>query len=143
MADVPLQKFPVPPGDVDATGTPDSTTFLRGDGAWVSPASIPINSQASDYTLALSDAGGFVRVTAAATITVPPEGTVDWSTVGDGHPIVNVRSATTGTVVLAAGSGVTINTPETLTLDGQWAEVSLHYVGSDEWDLVGAVEASP
>jgi hypothetical protein len=26
------------PGDITATGTPSSTTFLRGDGAWASPA---------------------------------------------------------------------------------------------------------
>ena len=101
---------------------------------------VAINSQAASYTLVLADAGKVVRVTAEATITVPPESSVDWSTVGGGNPIVNVRAATASTVTIAAGTGVTINTPETLVLDGQWAEVSLHYVGSDEWDLVGAVE---
>ena len=103
---------------------------------------VAINSQAASYTLVLADAGKVVRVTAEATITVPPESSVDWSTVGGGNPIVNVRAATASAVTIAAGTGVTINTPETLVLDGQWAEVSLHYVGSDVWDLVGAVEVS-
>lgn len=37
MADVPLQKSPVPVGDISATGAASSTTFLRGDGAWATP----------------------------------------------------------------------------------------------------------
>ena len=37
MADVNLQKSPVPVADLSATGTPSGTTFLRGDGAWATP----------------------------------------------------------------------------------------------------------
>lgn len=37
MTTVPLQKHPVPVGDINATGTPDDSTFLRGDGVWASP----------------------------------------------------------------------------------------------------------
>lgn len=37
MAIVILQKNPVPVDDIDATGTPSGSTFLRGDGAWASP----------------------------------------------------------------------------------------------------------
>lgn len=38
MATVDLQTNPVPVADIDATGTPSSSTFLRGDGAWETPA---------------------------------------------------------------------------------------------------------
>ena len=34
----------VDPGAIDATGTPDDTTFLRGDGAWV-----PVSSNPYDF----------------------------------------------------------------------------------------------
>ena len=105
----------------------------------VAASPIAINSQAANYTLVLADAGRVVRVTAEATITVPPASSVAFP-VGT---VVNVRAATADPVDIAEGTSVTINTPETLVLDGQWAEVSLHYVGADVWDLVGAVEASP
>ena len=131
---------------VEATQSGGSVQTTTQDIADLAPepdtSGVAINSQAANYTLVLGDAGKVIRVTAEATVTVPPESSVDWSTVGGGSPVVNVRAATAAAVDIAAGTGVTINTPETLVLDGQWAEVSLHYVGSDEWDLVGAVEAS-
>ena len=101
----------------------------------VAGSPIAFNPQAASYTLVLADVGRVVRVTAEATVTVPPASEVSWP-VG---AVVNVRAGTADPVDIAEGTSVTVNTPETLVLDGQWAEVSLHYVGSDEWDLVGAV----
>lgn len=37
MVAVPLQQSPVPVADIDATGTADSSTYLRGDGTWSTP----------------------------------------------------------------------------------------------------------
>ena len=37
LADTALQTVDVP-ADITATGTPGTTTFLRGDGAWAAPA---------------------------------------------------------------------------------------------------------
>lgn len=42
MADVPLLTSPVGVADLDATGTPSGTTFLRGDGAWATPSGASI-----------------------------------------------------------------------------------------------------
>lgn len=38
MVAVPLQANPVPVADIDATGTADATTYLRGDGSWATPS---------------------------------------------------------------------------------------------------------
>jgi len=40
LADSALQTVAVP-GDITATGTPNATTFLRGDGAWADTGSLP------------------------------------------------------------------------------------------------------
>lgn len=43
---------PVAVGDIDATGTPSASTYLRGDGTWETPAGEPwvLQSQASNGT---------------------------------------------------------------------------------------------
>lgn len=46
------------PDDIDATGTPSSSTFLRGDGAWATPA---VSSDAVDVDIA--DAGALYTAT--------------------------------------------------------------------------------
>lgn len=38
LADTALQPGEVTVGDIDATGTPNSSTYLRGDGAWATPS---------------------------------------------------------------------------------------------------------
>lgn len=38
VGDVAALALPVAVGDLDATGTPSSTTYLRGDGTWSTPA---------------------------------------------------------------------------------------------------------
>lgn len=74
-----------------------------------------------------------VRSSAAITLTVPPNSTTAYLV---GHEL-DVVQTTADQLTLAAGTGVTINTPETLLLAKQHARATLKKVGADAWDLVG------
>ena len=65
---------------------------------------LPQNARGSSYTLALSDMGKHVYMTAAITVTVPPNGTVAFP-IGTAISIVNA-SGSSGTI--AQGSGVSL-----------------------------------
>ena len=112
-------------------------------GAYATPADLTVITavtQTASYTLVLADAGKAVEmnVATANNLTVPPNSSVAFP-VGT---VVEVCQVGAGTTTIVAGSGVTIRTPETLVLAGQWSEVSLHHVGSDVWDLAGDVETA-
>lgn len=91
-------------------------------------------------TLALTDAQKYIRTTnsSATTITVPPQASVVW--LADTEIII-IQTGT-GQVTVAAGSGVTINTPETLKSAKRYATMTLKRVASDVWDLSGNLEAA-
>lgn len=93
------------------------------------------NSQAGSYTLALTDAGKLVEVTAAtsATVTVPPNSSVPFP-IGI---VVNVFQYGAGQVSVAAGTGVTVLTPASLTVRVRYAEISLRKRAADEWVVAG------
>ncbi len=136
------------------TGTPAAPTATAGTNttqlattAFVSTAvstalaSAPLLQAATlstSATLALSHANKCLWLTnsAAATITVPANDTVSFPT---GTQIVITR-ASTGTVTLAAASGVTINSKDAkLSVDGQYAAVTLLKVDTNGWILWGAL----
>lgn len=99
-----------------------------------------INAQTASYTLALTDAGQYVRVTvsSANNVTVPAESSVNF-------PIgtqITIRQAGAGQTTIVEGTGVTVTTPETLKLRGQHSTATLVKVGSDLWDLMGDLEAA-
>lgn len=107
-----------------------------------SPAALTVADDAGTArTLALTDAGDYIRMDngAANTVTVPPNSSVAFST----GTQVTVRQVGAGQTTIAAGSGVTINTPETLKLRGQHSTATLIKVATDEWDLMGDLEAVP
>lgn len=99
-----------------------------------------INKTAS-HTLELSDAGGYVRmnVASANNLTVPPNGTVAFP-VGT---VIQLRQVGAGQTTVVAGSGVTVNTGETLKLRGQHSSGALVKVATNEWDLTGDLEVAP
>ena len=102
---------------------------------------IDANVQTASYTLVIGDAGRAIEmdVATANDLTVPPNSSVAFPT----GTVVEVCQVGAGQTTIVAGSGVTINTPETLVLSGQWSTVSLRKRGSDVWVLSGDVEASP
>lgn len=112
--------------------------FVGGSGVWPLPEP---NVQAASYTLVLDDAGKAVEmdVASANTVTVPPNSAVAFP-VGT---VVEVCQVGAGQTTVVAGSGVTIRTPATLILTGQWSTVSLRKRGTDDWLLAGDVEAAP
>jgi hypothetical protein len=124
----------------DPSGTPASRkATLEQVRALLS--ALPVNTQTASYTLVLGDAGKTVEmnVASANNLTVPPNSSVAFP-VGT---VVEVCQVGAGQTTVVAGSGVTIRTPETLVLTGQWSTVSLRKRGTDEWVLAGDVEAAP
>lgn len=110
---------------------------------WAEPApqtTIPVSVETASYTLVLGDAGSTVEmdVASANDLTVPPNSSVAFP-VGT---VIEVSQVGAGQTTVVAGSGVTIRTPETLVLTGQWSTVSLRKRATDEWVLAGDVEAS-
>ncbi len=91
----------------------------------------PARTVAGDTTLDINDLGGTVLVSAAATITVPP----------DVFPVgarFNIGRTGTGDVVLAGGAGVTLLSKEGhLTLVEQYSGVTLEQVSANTFWLVG------
>lgn len=128
----------------DPGGTPASrkaTVQKLLDLVQTEQASLPVNVETASYTLTLGDAGGTVEmnVGSANNLTVPPNSSVAFP-VGT---VVEVCQIGSGQTTIVEGSGVTVQTPETLVLTGQWSTVSLRKRATDEWVLAGDVEAAP
>lgn len=98
---------------------------------------VPINSQTgTSYTLTLADKGYCVEMNNAAanTLTIPPNSSVAFAI----NTTILVRQMGAGNTTIVAGSGVTIRNPHaTLKLLKQYATVSLHKRGTDEWCIDG------
>jgi len=100
-----------------------------------------VNVQTDDYTLVLADAAKAVEMDKATAndLTIPPNSSVAFP-VGTLIPICQVGA---GQTTVVAGSGVTIDSPETLLLAGQWSTVWARKRATDSWVLSGDLEASP
>ena len=123
------------------TGEGGKTLIVNnaGDGLELAQAvPVPVNVQNDDYTLVLDDAGRAVEMDKATAndVTVPPNSSVAFP-VGTVVEIVQVGA---GQTTVVEGSGVTVETPETLVLQGQWSTVRLRKRSSDGWVLSGDVE---
>ena len=125
-------------GTVNATtltvgGTPVVTT--TGTQTLSNKAiTVPINAQTGSYTLVLTDAGKIVEVssTSATTVTVPPNSSAAFP-VG---AVISVMQTNTGTVTVAAGSGVTVDSDVSLVLS-RWGMVTLIKRDTDSWTAQG------
>lgn len=117
-------------------------TFVCGPTVYDTGASpLGVNAQTgTTYTLVLADASRLVTLTnaAAITLTVPANSSVAFP-VGT-RIVIAQRGA--GQVTVAGAGGVTVNTAETLKLADQYAYAELFKHATDEWDLVGRLEAA-
>lgn len=122
----------VPSGNITSTDVQGAINELDAKG--ISP-----NSQTSNYTLLLTDAGKAVEMAnaSARTVTVPPNSSVAFP-VG---AVLEVCRMGTGAVTIASGVGVTIrSTNNRLSISGQYGAVSLRKRATDEWVLNGSLE---
>lgn len=96
---------------------------------------ISASTKTANYTLVLGDAGTCIEMnsTSARTITIPPNSTVAFP-VGTVIEFCNIN---TGTLTIVQGAGVTVNTPATLALDGQYATAVIRKRATDTWVLDG------
>lgn len=111
------------------------------DGTAVVKQGLPIiNESGTSKTLALTDNGGYIVTSngSAVTITVPPNSSVAFPT---GSEVV-VFQGGAGQVTFAAGSGVTIRSKDSnLKITAQYAAATLKKIATDEWHLLGDLEA--
>lgn len=120
-------------------GNSGSTTYTKASGTgntgWVATGMVVATTQASDYTLALTDMGRVVEVTKATAhvLTVPPNSSVAFP-IGT---VIEVLQYGAGQVTITPGSGVTIRTASSLTTRAQYSTVALRKRATDEWVAAG------
>jgi hypothetical protein len=88
------------------------------------------------YTLALTDAGGFVDLNnaSAITLTVPTNATVAFPA----NTRIDILQSGAGQVTIAAAGGVTINSKGSkLKISEQWAAATLVQRSANSWVLIG------
>jgi hypothetical protein len=116
----------------NGSGTLSWATDASGGGASYSAVR---TQSGTTYTLVLGDAGDYIQTTSttAVTITVPPQSSVTWAADTE----IYFEQNNTGQITIAAGSGVTINSSETLKSFARYSVLALKRVASDVWTLTG------
>ena len=102
---------------------------------------IQINAQTgTTYTTVLADQSKLVTLdnASAITVTIPPNSSVAYPT----GTKIDLLAKGAGQVTVAAGTGVTVNSSQTLKLRAQWSAASVVKLATDTWVLVGDLEAS-
>ena len=99
-----------------------------------------VTTKTASYTLALVDANTIVEmnVGTANNLTVPANSGVPFP-IGT---VIEVYQLGAGQTTVVADGGVTIRTPDTLKIDGQYATAALRKRATDEWVLDGRLEAA-
>jgi len=127
------------PGTAGTAGS----VLVMGDNSnvsWKAPQ-VNIKTYNDSTTLVLSDAESYLRFTSASakTLTIPTNDTVAFPI---GTTISGI-SVGIGILTFIAASGVTINTPETLSMrEKAFVSFVITKVGTNEWDLAGDLEAA-
>lgn len=113
--------------------------YWNGTWMWFGDSMI-LSGISSDYTITLSDAGKTLTANSISdiTITVPPNSSAAFK-VGQRLDIVRVGS---GNVILAQGSGVTINSKNSnKKIAARYSGASLFKVDTNSWILIGDLTA--
>jgi hypothetical protein len=100
----------------------------------------PSNAQTVDYTLVLADKGKVVRINSSSnlTVTIPLNSSVAFPVDTE----IAILRYGTGTVSISPTSGVTLNSKNSeRKISGQYGSVALKKIATDEWVLVGSLEA--
>jgi len=95
-----------------------------------------IVTKTSGFTLALTDAGQYIRYNSASEgiCTVPPAQTINFPV----NTVITIRQAGASSIQIVAGSGVTIN--GNANTAGQHKNIQLVKVDANIWDIIGGVE---
>ena len=112
----------VPLRDAVLAGRDKEVTYLDG-------ASLTLSENYA-FVLIITRNAASVSITVPAGMSIPPQTTFP------------VRQGGIGSVTFIAGSGVTINTPETLIIAKQNAIAMLMYEGNNVYTLVGNLQAA-
>lgn len=122
---------------VDSGDVTDSRTFMQTAGDVAAELdgkvdiAVAVSEKTANYTLAATDTSDFVQVNGDYTVTVP----ANVFTAGERVDVIN---SGTGVVTFAAGSGLTLNSKESLlTLDAQWKAASVFFISATVAVLVG------
>jgi hypothetical protein len=120
---------------ITTDATTDSVTISASGGGGGSSYSVVENFSSTAYTLVLADAGKYKRYTntVATTVTVPPQSSVTW--VADTE--IYFEQSNTGQITIAAGTGVTLVSSETLKTFARYSVIALKRTAENEWTLTG------
>jgi hypothetical protein len=137
-----MPSLPTPGGDAGTWGA-ELNEFLEvshnADGSLLASAIALVTAtteSGTTYTLELTDAGNVVELTSASsvTVTVPPNASVAFPT----GTVVGLHQYGAGQVTVAAGSGVTIRSPNSyVDTATQYSSAFLRKRGTNEWVLGG------
>jgi hypothetical protein len=115
-----------------------ATSGMTVTGTAVATQGMPIvTNSANTKTLALTDSGSYIRFsnTTITVLTIPTNATVAFPT---GAEVTGTGVA--NTVSIANSAGVTLNSKESLVTASAGGAFFLKKVGTNEWDLHGALE---
>lgn len=97
------------------------------------PLTSSVSAKTSAYTLAIGDRGNILTASGTFNITVP----ANVFAAGDRVDIINIG---TGTITLAAGSGLTLNSKEgAATIDGQYGAASIVFTSATVAYRIGSL----
>jgi hypothetical protein len=100
----------------------------------------PIQVSGTTYTFSFGDVGNHIMFTggSAVTATIPPNSTLPCPV----NSTIEIEQNGVGQVTVAAGAGVTINSPETLKTAKRYATAIFLKVDTDTWTAAGYFEAA-